>query len=438
MEDDNGLRKKQKLDEMLLLETELPDELIVFLSSSWDQQMVKNEKPTQAPLQHQQHQQMSQVSFKPVPEILQNPLMADPEKRKLIQQQLVLVLHAHKCMRRENDTCTLQHCRTMKDVLNHMTNCNLGKNCPRTHCSSSRQIINHWKNCNRVDCPVCSPLKLSENKKPQHQEPKLDESSQMVIPLAPKKLDKELQLTLTVESIQIKKEFKNFKIENPPSIEQTSSENGNWSQIISANLREKLLLKLMQAMSTEPETDVNSMHDKSRSNLFAKAIKVEDEVKNNASSMAEYSQKLAERIFYIEKERKEKQLSNPNQITEQIPMQPNIVGSNLDDGSSPTDGRPQSNTQEARKQSIQRCIQSLVHACQCRDANCRLPTCQKMKRVVTHTKNCKTKTQGGCPVCKQLIAICCYHAKHCKENKCLVPFCPNIKQKLRQQNLAQR
>ena len=55
-----------------------------------------------------------------------------------------------------------------------------------------------------------------------------------------------------------------------------------------------------------------------------------------------------------------------------------------------------------------------MHACQCRDANCRLPSCQKMKRVVQHTKICKRKTNGGCPICKQLIALCCYHAKHCQ------------------------
>ncbi|XP_074038438.1 CREB binding protein nejire isoform X4 [Leptinotarsa decemlineata] len=112
------------------------------------------------------------------------------------------------------------------------------------------------------------------------------------------------------------------------------------------------------------------------------------------------------------------------------------LGLDIDDGSSPTDSK--ANPGEARKLSIQRCIQSLVHACQCRDANCRLPSCQKMKRVVTHTKVCKRKTNGGCPICKQLIALCCYHAKHCQETKCPVPFCSNIKHKLKQQQLQQR
>ncbi|ODN03688.1 CREB-binding protein, partial [Orchesella cincta] len=115
------------------------------------------------------------------------------------------------------------------------------------------------------------------------------------------------------------------------------------------------------------------------------------------------------------------------------------LGFDLDDGSSPSPGdQNKSNPQVARKLSIQRCIHSLVHACQCRDANCRLPSCQKMKRVVGHAKLCKRKTNGGCPICKQLIALCCYHAKHCQEQKCPVPFCHNIKQKLRQQQQHQR
>ncbi|BET01960.1 Domain of Unknown Function (DUF902) [Nesidiocoris tenuis] len=113
------------------------------------------------------------------------------------------------------------------------------------------------------------------------------------------------------------------------------------------------------------------------------------------------------------------------------------LGLDLDDGSSPSDTN-KANPQEARKLSIQRCIQSLVHACQCRDANCRLPSCQKMKRVVQHTKICKRKANGHCPICKQLIALCCYHAKYCQETKCPVPFCLNIKHKMKQQQLQQR
>ncbi|XP_077254383.1 histone lysine acetyltransferase CREBBP-like [Temnothorax americanus] len=116
------------------------------------------------------------------------------------------------------------------------------------------------------------------------------------------------------------------------------------------------------------------------------------------------------------------------------------LGFALDNGSSPADVE-QTNPQEIidtatiRKLSIQRCILSLVHACLCRDSNnCRLPSCPKMKRMVMHTKHCGRKTTGGCPICKQLIGLCCYHAKQCqKTTECLVPFCSNIKHKIEQQ-----
>uniref|UniRef100_A0A1I7UH47 histone acetyltransferase n=1 Tax=Caenorhabditis tropicalis TaxID=1561998 RepID=A0A1I7UH47_9PELO len=80
-----------------------------------------------------------------------------------------------------------------------------------------------------------------------------------------------------------------------------------------------------------------------------------------------------------------------------------------------------------RYESIQRCVANLLHACQCRDANCPPLTCHKMKRVVNHTWICKKRKDGTCPVCKQLVALCCYHAKECSMDICSVPFCKDIR-----------
>ena len=100
--------------------------------------------------------------------------------------------------------------------------------------------------------------------------------------------------------------------------------------------------------------------------------------------------------------------------------------------------RPQLSAQEERRLKIQRCIQSLVHATYCREINCQLTSCAKMKRVVEHTKTCKRKTGGGCRFCQEFIHLCCYHAKRCMERPCVVPFCRHIKLKLKQQQTRQR
>lgn len=96
------------------------------------------------------------------------------------------------------------------------------------------------------------------------------------------------------------------------------------------------------------------------------------------------------------------------------------------------------NPHEARKQSIQRVIKSLQHACLCKEEQCDQPMCLKLKEFMIHMNNCKRKTNTVCMICKELMGLYCYHAKQCDEAKCQIPFCKHIKQKLQQQQLVQR
>jgi len=81
---------------------------------------------------------------------------------------------------------------------------------------------------------------------------------------------------------------------------------------------------------------------------------------------------------------------------------------------------------------MQRCIEALLHAVNCRNANCVNRSCFRYKRVIQHTKECKGKN-SQCNVCKQVIFLCWYHAKSCNDQNCQVPFCTNLKTKIQKQ-----
>ena len=91
----------------------------------------------------------------------------------------------------------------------------------------------------------------------------------------------------------------------------------------------------------------------------------------------------------------------------------------------PDEGAGPKDIKEALSRAIDRFIQVLVHAAQCRDRNCKSPSCAKMKRIMHHIGRCKQ-----CTVCKQFLALCLQHAKTCKSTNCPVPLCANLKKHL--------
>jgi E1A/CREB-binding protein len=78
-------------------------------------------------------------------------------------------------------------------------------------------------------------------------------------------------------------------------------------------------------------------------------------------------------------------------------------------------------------------LKTFMHAVLCRNANCTFAKCMQFKRVVQHSKQCQRYKSGNCDFCRQLIALCYYHAKTCKDDMCQVIFCSLIKQRLKQQ-----
>lgn len=85
-----------------------------------------------------------------------NPNNISPQQvqqRRRVIQHLALLLHAHKCLQREQasntngsqtvltSSCTVPNCETMRTVLQHMTKCSDFKNCScKLHKKETRTV----------------------------------------------------------------------------------------------------------------------------------------------------------------------------------------------------------------------------------------------------------------------------------------------------------
>ncbi|KAF7242948.1 CREB-binding protein [Varanus komodoensis] len=321
---------------------------------------IKSVSVTTVPNMSQMQTQVQQVGIVPTPAMATGPT-ADPEKRKLIQQQLVLLLHAHKCQRREQANgevrpCALPHCRTMKNVLNHMTHCQAGKACQALLGSPAGGIQNSiasgtgqptttpLSNPNPIDPSsmqrAYAALGLPYGNQPQAQlqpqvqgqqpaQPQPHQQMRTISALGANQMnlaaggitdqqasmipETALPTSLGAANPLMNDGTNSGSVGNlsgsmptaaPPS---STGVRKTWHEHVTQDLRNHLVHKLVQAIFPTP--DPAALKDRRMENLVAYARKVEGDMYESANSRDEYYHLLAEKIYKIQKELEEKRRS---------------------------------------------------------------------------------------------------------------------------------
>ncbi|KQK17450.1 probable histone acetyltransferase HAC-like 1 isoform X1 [Brachypodium distachyon] len=86
---------------------------------------------------------------------------------------------------------------------------------------------------------------------------------------------------------------------------------------------------------------------------------------------------------------------------------------------------------QMRVQQARRMLDLLVHAHSCRAIPCLYPDCLRVKRLFKHAMICKIRAAKGCKVCQKMWSLLQLHARACKESKCSIPRCRDLKNHLR-------
>merc|ERR1712223_375569 len=225
---------------------------------------------------------------------------SDPKGISLMRQQLYLLLHARKCTKDEDTykplrdkklDCILPHCKTMKVVLKHLTECKTGRGCNIPLCSYSKQTLYHWKKCDGTKCA-----------------PEVPSDSVLKGESKPKKVE-----DVTIDDDDDDEEDDDDKDESAPSLPSNSEvkvaanplpKTKEWQHQINPSLRDRIVYKLIQAMF--PTVTPDMVKDDRLTKLVTYAKKVEGDMYGSAETRQAYYRMLAENISKIQKELEEK------------------------------------------------------------------------------------------------------------------------------------
>lgn len=271
------------------------------------------------------------------------------EQQKILQQQLVLLLHAKNCLMHRHKAkkkevqkwhCTRLHCQTMRNVLKHLTKCKDKDDCPVPHCSSSRLIIAHWKNCKRTDCPLCSPIKQTYKRKhvttPTNKPNNIKQiiNHQQLLLRHRQKYSPSLLASLitnTYESFSRKQlcdENYSDNLQSPGSRPITAipvHKKKEWQHSVTSDLRLDFIYKILE--STFPKRCPQESFYARLHSIIEYVQKVEAYNFKLANSIREYHFLLAAKICYILKKKSQKGVEQQQLAREQQQRQRRLPSS---------------------------------------------------------------------------------------------------------------
>ncbi|KAK7266742.1 hypothetical protein RIF29_19395 [Crotalaria pallida] len=95
-------------------------------------------------------------------------------------------------------------------------------------------------------------------------------------------------------------------------------------------------------------------------------------------------------------------------------------------------GLSRSGNQELNQNTVlmQQMLEVLQHLSQCcatKTQPCSYKNCLQMKKLFSHANRCTVQASGGCPHCKKAWMALKFHSKNCRQSKCCVPRCMDLK-----------